>query len=68
MKNTTPIQDLTKRVHTIFVGRKMHLRINTTLANATKIWETIWKANSGTTVSLYEGYRRDITQQCCSGK
>ena len=62
------MQDQTKRVFTVFVGRKMHLRIKTTLANATEIWNDICNANAGTTVSLYDGYKRGIENLCSTGK
>ena len=62
------MQDLTKRVFTVYVGRKMHMRIKTTLANATDIWDTICKANSGTTVSLYNGHKRGLENLCSTGK
>ena len=68
MKNTTPMQDKTKRVFTVYVGRKIFECYETTLADATELWSGICDDNPGVTVSLYDGYKRGLENLCCTGK
>jgi hypothetical protein len=68
MKNTSPMKDKTKRVFTVYVGRKIFERYETTLAEATRVWSGICDDHPGVTVSLYDGYKRGLENLCSTGK
>ena len=56
------------RVFTIYIGRKLFERYETTLDEATRIWSGLCDEHPGTVVSLYEGHKRGIENLCCTGK
>lgn len=57
-----------RRVFTIYIGRQLFERYETTLDEATGIWSDLSDEHPGTVVSLYEGYKRGIENLCCTGK
>ena len=59
MKTKQPKYDNSKRVFSIYVGRKLNVRLDTTQDEATRVWATMCDENPGTTVSLYDGYSVD---------
>lgn len=68
IKTKQPKYDNSKRVFSIYAGRKLHVRLDTDQDEATRVWATMCDKNPGTTVSLYYGYKRGIENLCCSGK
>lgn len=68
MKTKQPKYDNTKRVFSIYVGRKLDVRLDTTQDEATRVWARMCDEHPGTTVSLYDGYKRGIENLCCTGK